>query len=67
MDALRALRSQLAKDEDMPAYVIFPDRALREMARANPASIAQLAQVHGVGPARLDKYGRQVLETLRDV
>jgi len=66
MDALRALRSQLAKAEEMPAYVIFPDRALREMARANPASIAQLAQVHGVGPARLDKYGRQVLETLRD-
>jgi ATP-dependent DNA helicase RecQ len=66
MDALRTLRSQLAKDEEMPAYVIFPDRALREMARANPASIAQLAQVHGVGPARLDKYGRQVLETLRD-
>jgi len=66
MDALRALRSQLAKEEEMPAYVIFPDRALREMARANPASIAQLAQVHGVGPARLDKYGRQVLETLRD-
>ena len=66
MDALRAMRSKLAKDEEVPAYVIFPDRALREMARVNPGSIAQLAQVHGVGPARLDKYGRQVLETLRD-
>ncbi len=66
MDALRLLRSQLAKEEDVPAYVIFPDRALREIARANPESFAQLAQVHGVGPARLEKYGRKVLETLRD-
>lgn len=66
MDGLRLLRARLAKDEDLPAYVIFPDRALREIARANPASIAQLAQVRGVGPARLDRYGRQVLETLRD-
>lgn len=66
MDALRLLRSQLAKDEDVPAYVIFPDRALREISRANPESFAQLAQVHGVGPARLEKYGRKVLETLRD-
>ncbi len=66
MDALRLLRSQLAKEEDVPAYVIFPDRALREISRANPESFAQLAQVHGVGPARLEKYGRKVLETLRD-
>ena len=66
MDALRALRARLAKDEEVPAYVIFPDRALREMARARPESLAQLAEVHGVGPARLDKYGRAVLETLRD-
>jgi len=65
MDVLRALRSRLAKDEEVPAYVIFPDRALREMARANPQSIAQLALVHGVGPTRLDKFGRAVLEALQ--
>lgn len=66
LDALRAMRSRLAKQEEVPAYVIFPDRALREIARARPASLAQLADVHGVGPARLDRYGRAVLETLRD-
>ena len=66
MDALKRLRSRLAKDEEVPAYVIFPDRALREIARTAPQSIAQLAQVRGVGPARLDKFGRAVLETLRD-
>jgi ATP-dependent DNA helicase RecQ len=67
LDALKLLRSRLAKDDDVPAYVIFPDRALREIARANPSSIAQLSTVHGVGPARLDRFGRSVLETLRDL
>lgn len=65
-DALKAMRARLAKDEEVPAYVIFPDRALRGIATANPESLAQLAQVSGVGPARLDKYGRDVLECLRD-
>jgi ATP-dependent DNA helicase RecQ len=65
VDQLRALRSRLARDEEVPAYVIFPDRALREIARARPASLADLARVHGVGPARLDRYGREVLEVLR--
>ncbi|MBX3172810.1 MAG: ATP-dependent DNA helicase RecQ [Gemmatimonadaceae bacterium] len=64
LDALKALRSRLAKDESVPAYVIFPDRALREIARAQPTSLAQLADVHGVGPARLERYGRAVLEAL---
>jgi ATP-dependent DNA helicase RecQ len=66
MDALKQLRSRLAKDEEVPAYVIFPDRALREIARAAPRSLAQLAEVRGVGPARLEKFGRAVLETLQD-
>jgi ATP-dependent DNA helicase RecQ len=64
VDQLRALRSRLAKDEEVPAYVIFPDRALREIARARPGSLEELAGVHGVGPARLDRYGRAVLEVL---
>jgi ATP-dependent DNA helicase RecQ len=63
-DALKRMRSQLAKDEEVPAYVIFPDRALRGIAKANPESLAQLASVSGVGPARLDRYGRAVLEAL---
>jgi ATP-dependent DNA helicase RecQ len=66
-DALKEMRSKLAKDEEVPAYVIFPDRALRGIAKANPESLAQLAGVSGVGPARLDRYGRAVLEALRDV
>ncbi len=65
-DALKAMRTELARDDGVPAYVIFPDRALRGIAQANPESLAQLAQVSGVGPARLDRFGRAVLECLRD-
>ena len=66
LDALKAMRARLAREEAVPAYVIFPDRALRGIAKARPESLAQLGQVHGVGPARLDRYGRAVLECLRD-
>ena len=64
MDALRALRSQLAKEEEVPAYVIFPDRTLREMARARPSTLGDLGRLHGVGPTRLERFGRQFLEVL---
>src|SRR5690606_28959785 len=63
-DALRQLRTRLAREEEVPAYVIFPDRTLREIARANPRTLADLAKVSGVGPARLEKFGREVLATL---
>ncbi len=66
LDTLRALRSRLARDEEVPAYVVFPDRSLREMARARPASAAELARLHGVGPSRLERYGAAFLEALRD-
>ena len=65
VDQLRALRTRLARDEEVPAYVIFPDRALREIARARPASLADLGRVHGVGATRLDRYGRAVLDLVR--
>lgn len=64
LEALRALRTRLARDEGVPAYVIFPDRALREIARAQPRDLAALGRCHGVGPARVERYGRQVLEVL---
>ena len=47
-------------------YVIFPDRTLREIARAQPATLAALGQVHGVGPTRLERYGRALLAVVAD-
>ncbi len=63
--ALRALRSELARAEKVPAYVVFPDRALAEMAVRRPRTIAALGEVRGVGPARLEKYGARFLDAIR--
>ncbi|MCE9601525.1 MAG: ATP-dependent DNA helicase [Gemmatimonadetes bacterium] len=65
LDALKAVRSRLAKEDSVPAYVIFPDRSLREMARAHPRTSTDLARVHGVGPTRLERFGAAFLEVLR--
>ena len=65
MEALRTLRLQLAREEEVPAYVIFPDRTLREMARERPGTLADLAKISGVGPTRLERFGKQFIEVLR--
>ena len=64
--ALRTLRGALAREEKVPAYVIFPDRTLAELAVRRPRSLDALSAVHGVGPARLEKYGERLLAVLRD-
>ena len=48
----------------MPAYVIFHDATLREIATRRPATLAELGTVGGVGATKLDRYGAQVLEVL---
>jgi ATP-dependent DNA helicase RecQ len=63
-ERLRAWRAATAKEQGVPAYVIFHDATLREIATALPASLAELGRVNGVGENKLAKYGEQVLETL---
>lgn len=53
---LKQLRLQLAKERNVPAYVIFPDRALVDMARRKPLSEAEFAEVNGVGAAKLRDF-----------
>jgi ATP-dependent DNA helicase RecQ len=60
-DALREARRALAAEAGVPAYVIFHDSTLREIAAARPASLAELAQVNGVGRAKLERYGDAML------
>jgi ATP-dependent DNA helicase RecQ len=62
--ALKALRTSLARAEGVPAYVIFPDRTLIEMANARPRSLEDLRAVHGVGEAKLARYGGAFLDLL---
>ncbi len=64
--ALRRLRMAIAKSEHVPAYVVFPDRTLVEIAVRRPRSLDALGAVHGVGPARLEKYGERLLAVLRE-
>lgn len=61
---LRELRKQLADARDLPAYVVFHDRTLREMAEQRPLTMEALLAVQGVGPAKLERYGRAFLEEL---
>ena len=64
--ALRARRSALAKAQAVPAYVILPDRSLIDMAKRKPTTMAEMAQVHGVGEQKLARYGEAFLEVIRD-
>jgi ATP-dependent DNA helicase RecQ len=64
--ALKALRGALAKAQSQPAYVVFPDRSLIEMAAAKPMSLDDLARIHGVGAAKLQKYGSAFLAVIRE-
>ena len=63
-EALRAWRADTAREQNVPAYVIFHDRTLREIALRQPAGIGELATVPGVGAAKLERYGMQLLERL---
>jgi ATP-dependent DNA helicase RecQ len=65
-EALRQLRAELAREQSVPAYVIFHDATLRAIAERRPATLEALGQVSGVGAAKLDRYGEQVLAALRE-
>jgi ATP-dependent DNA helicase RecQ len=54
---LRALRAELAREAGLPAYCVFPDRTLIEIARRRPASEDAFRAIPGVGPAKLSRYG----------
>ena len=58
---LRALRAKLARMQGVPAYVVFTDKTLREMALTRPGTMKELQTVGGVGAAKAERYGRQFL------
>ncbi|MBM7389218.1 ATP-dependent DNA helicase RecQ [Clavibacter michiganensis] len=60
-EALRAWRSEQAKEQGVPAYVVFADVTLREVATVRPQDLGQLAGITGVGQKKLDTYGEGLL------
>jgi ATP-dependent DNA helicase RecQ len=63
-ERLRAWRATTAKEQGVPAYVIFHDATLRQIATDSPATLADLARISGIGENKLAKYGQQILDTL---
>ncbi len=64
-EALRTLRTQLADQQGVPAYVIFHDATLMEMVERQPQGLAQLATISGIGERKLDAYGEAFLTVLQ--
>ncbi|MFJ6992786.1 DNA helicase RecQ [Streptomyces sp. NPDC003090] len=65
-ERLRAWRAATAREQGVPAYVVFHDATLREIAVAPPASLAELGAVSGVGENKLAKYGQSLLDALAE-
>jgi ATP-dependent DNA helicase RecQ len=64
-EMLKALRKNIAKERDLPPYVIFQDPSLEEMATTYPTTKEDLAQVNGVGMGKVNKFGKEFLETIQ--
>lgn len=64
LSALKAKRRALAEAAQLPAYMIFPDRTLIEMAERRPATLDGMARINGVGETKLERYGAAFLSVL---
>ncbi|MDU8929446.1 DNA helicase RecQ [Alisedimentitalea sp. MJ-SS2] len=64
LSALKAKRRALAEQQAVPAYVVFNDRTLIEMAEKRPTSLDDMAGISGVGAKKLERYGREFLEVI---
>ncbi|WAL68049.1 DNA helicase RecQ [Amycolatopsis cynarae] len=65
-ERLRAWRAATAKELGVPAYVVFHDATLRQIATERPQTAAALGRVSGVGESKLARYGQQILDTLAE-
>jgi len=66
-EQLRAWRGAAAKEQGVPAYVIFHDATLREIATRRPTSLTELGQISGIGEAKLARHGKAVLDALAEI
>ncbi|MCW5609746.1 MAG: DNA helicase RecQ [Rubrivivax sp.] len=64
--ALKAWRAEVAREHNLPAYIVFHDATLAEMARAHPATLDELGAIGGVGAKKLEAYGEQILGVLHE-
>jgi DNA helicase-2/ATP-dependent DNA helicase PcrA len=67
VQALKEWRLARARADEVPAYVVFNDRTLAELAAQTPRTIAELAAIPGIGPAKLERYGPELLARIADL
>jgi DNA helicase II / ATP-dependent DNA helicase PcrA len=67
VQALREWRLARARADEVPAYVVFNDRTLAELVARTPRTLAELSAVPGIGPAKLERYGPELLEQLAEI
>ena len=65
--SLKTLRNSIAREQQVPAYVVFTDRTLAELAMRKPRTSAGFLEVRGVGQAKLDKYGERFLAAIKGI
>lgn len=64
---LRALRSEIAKEEKVPPYIVFSDKSLIHMCSIKPKTKEEMLTVSGVGEFKYEKYGERFLECVKSV
>jgi ATP-dependent DNA helicase RecQ len=65
MQELKELRKRLAKERNVPAYIVFSDDVLIAMVTEQPRTLAEMGNISGVGPKKLALYGETFLAALR--
>ncbi len=64
MRVLKAWRLDYARSQDMPAFIIFSNRTLEDLARKLPRTLTELETIYGLGPQRIETFGKELLEVL---
>ena len=63
-DALKDLRNRLAKEKNLPSYIVFNDKSLHDMCALRPRNASEFLMVHGVGQNKLENYGTVFIDTI---
>ncbi len=66
LERLKSWRSQQAREQSVPAYVIFHDATLSAIASAHPRNMGELSSIHGIGARKLERYGPALLALMRE-
>jgi superfamily II DNA helicase RecQ len=67
MRAVKDWRLEYARALDMPAFLVFSNRTLEDLVRKAPGTLAELEEVYGLGPQKIDMFGKELLEILHGV